>query len=233
VRARLLRRGASTAEPGGEGKERETVLLETLRVELLAATRRAVEAGLLPGTAGNLSVRDAESGLIVITPSQIPYHRCAPEDMVVIDQDLRVVEGRHAPSSERRMHLALYRARPDAGAIVHTHSPYATAFAVLERSIPFAIAEMSLIGGSVPVAPFDPPGTEELGINAARVMGDGPVVLLGKHGTVALGPDLERALNRAVILEDAARIYHLALQVGQPAGLTAPDLARIAAARRG
>lgn len=208
------------------------MLLPSLRQSLLDATLRAVAAGLLPGTAGNLSVRDPESGLIVITPSQVPYHLCGPADMVVLDLDRNVVDGHQPPSSESRMHLAAYRARPDAGAIVHTHSPYATAFAILERGIPLVIAEMSLIGGAVPVAPFDPPGSEELGVNAVRVMGEGPVVLLGKHGTLTLGPDLEHALNRSIILEDSARTYHLALQVGQPPGLTEADLARIDVSRR-
>ena len=91
---------------------------------------------------------------------------------------------------------------------------------------------MSLIGGAVPVAPFDPPGSEELGVNAVRVMAGGPVVLLAKHGTVALGADLEHALNRSIILEDCARTYHLALQVGEPRGLTEDDLARLAELRR-
>ena len=207
------------------------MLLPELRERLLEATQRAVSAGLLPGTAGNLSVRDASSGLVVITPSQIPYYRLAPSDIVVIDLDRRVVEGRHRPSSENRLHTVIYRERPDVAAIVHTHSTYATTFAVLERGVPLIIAEMSLIGGAVPVAAFDPPGTEELGVNAVKAMAGGPVTLLAKHGTVAVGPDLEIALNRSIILEDAARIYHLALQIGVPAGLTESDLARVAASR--
>lgn len=207
-------------------------MLVELRRAVLDATLRAVAAGLLPGTAGNLSARDAETGLVVITPSQVPYHQLAPDDLVVVDLDRRVVEGHQPPSSETPMHTAIYRAREDAAAIVHTHSPYATAFAVLERGIPLVIAEMSLIGGAVPLAPFDPPGSAELGVNAARVMAGGPAVLLAKHGTLTLGPDLDRALNRSIILEDCARTYHLALQVGQPRGLTDDDLARIAASRR-
>ena len=107
--------------------------LADARASLLAVTRAAVAAGLLPGTAGNLSLRDAASELIVITPSQIPYATLTPDSMVVIDLDGAVVEGQHPPSSEWRLHVALYRARPDAGAIVHTHSPYATALAILDE----------------------------------------------------------------------------------------------------
>lgn len=207
-------------------------MLASQRAALLDATLRAVAAGLLPGTAGNLSVRDPATGLIAITPSQVPYHRLAPADLVVVDAGLSVVEGRHPSSSESRMHLAVYRLRGDVNAVVHTHSPYATAFAVLERPIPYVIAEMSLIGGAVPLAPFDPPGSEELGVRAVAALAGGPVVLLAKHGTLAVGAELDEALNRSIILEDSARTYHLACQLGRPAGLTADDLARIAALQR-
>ena len=194
--------------------------LADARASLLAVTRAAVAAGLLPGTAGNLSLRDAASELIVITPSQIPYATLTPDSMVVIDLDGAVVEGQHPPSSEWRLHVALYRARPDAGAIVHTHSPYATALAILDEGLPFVLAEMSLIGGAVPCAPYALPGSAALGAGAAAALGAGSVLLLAHHGAVALGPDPTTALNRAVILEDAARAYHLARQIGHPRALS-------------
>lgn len=188
-----------------------------LRRRVTAVARKAYDRGLVAATSGNYSQVDRPAGLMVITPSGLDYSLMAPEDLVVMDLAGNVVEGDLPPSSEWRLHARLYRAREDIGAVAHTHSPYATAFATLDRPIPNLLIELQMFcGGAVNVAPFALPGSEELGEGAARTIGDRKAVLLSHHGTVAVGDTVEDALKVAFWVEDTARIAHLALTIGQP-----------------
>lgn len=188
-----------------------------LRKRVTAVAKKAYDRGLVAATSGNYSQIDPESRLVVITPTSLDYTIMTPEDLVVIDLDGNVVEGELKPSSEWRLHTNLYKAKPEIGGVAHTHSPYATAFAALERPIPNILIELHyLCGGTIEVAPFAIPGTEEVGIGAAKTIGTKKAVLLSHHGAVAVGSSVEDALNIAFWVEDTARIAHLAMSVGQP-----------------
>jgi L-fuculose-phosphate aldolase len=118
------------------------------------------------------------------------------------------------------MHLAIYRARPDAGAIVHTHAPFVTTLSVLQRPLPPVIDEMTVyLGGTVEVARYAFTGTEELGDHVVRALGDRAAAILGNHGNVCVGRDLEKAMQAALVMEAAAQAYVQALMIGEPVPL--------------
>jgi L-ribulose-5-phosphate 4-epimerase len=193
------------------------VLLEKERKIVYDAAQTLVKGGWVTGTWGNVSFCNREKKLVAITPSGLSYEDMTPEDVVIVDLEGKVVEGDLAPSSETPMHTMFYRERGDIAAVVHTHSIYATAMSALNQPIPPVIAEIALgVGGPVPVALFANIGTEELGRNAVKAMGNYLAVLLQNHGVVTVGKDMRRALNLAAIVEDAAKVYIIARSIGEP-----------------
>lgn len=176
--------------------------------------RELLERGLTRGTGGNVSVRAGER--VAISPSGVPYGDVTPERVAVVDGAGEVVAGEN-PSSELPLHLAVYDAREDAGAVVHTHSPYAATFASLDRPIPVSHYLLAYAGGEVPVAGYAPPGSEELGELAAAALGqDRDACLLRNHGVVAVGEDGLTALETAEMVEFCARIHYQAQSIGDP-----------------
>ncbi len=187
------------------------MLLEELRTQVLATAKRMVADGLAHGAQGNISALDRDSGLIAVTPSALEYDRMCVEDIVLIDEHGKVVDGRWKPTSETPMHTIFYRERPDVGAVVHTHAPYATSFAITHLPLPVVLIEAALcLGGPVPVAPFRRPGTEEVGRVALETMGTGLAVLLAQHGTLAVGANLSQAYDSTIALEMTARVVMMA-----------------------
>ena len=166
------------------------------RRELIVAARSILSDGLVRGTQGNLSVR-GEDGQVVITPSGMAYDALEPHDLVVLDLNGEVVDGEHAPSSERRVHLSIYGAREDVRAIVHTHSTRAVRWSDLGEPLPFD-------DGAIPTAAYALTGTDELASNAVGALGDAPAVLLAGHGVVAVGASIEEARAVAERIEEAA-----------------------------
>jgi L-fuculose-phosphate aldolase len=148
--------------------------------------------GLVTGTSGNVSARDGER--LLITPSALPYAEMTEDDLVALDRDGAVVAGERAPSSEWRVHVAVYAARPDAAALVHTHSEHATAWSA--RGEPL---------GDVLTAPYAPSGSDEIAGLAVEALADRDAVLLGDHGVLAIGPTPAAALEVCVAVEEAAR----------------------------
>jgi L-ribulose-5-phosphate 4-epimerase len=189
------------------------MLLESLRREVVAVGKRVLAAGLVRGTAGNFSARDFETGLIVISPSGMPYPELRPEDVVVLDISGEIVDGARTPSSETPMHLMLYRERPDTGAVVHTHSHYSTVVSCIRDELPVLLTEFAvLFGGPVPVTRYAPTATEEIARSVIEAMPpDGQAVLLRNHGLVVRGADFEQALAIAEVVEDTAKVYVHAL----------------------
>jgi L-fuculose-phosphate aldolase len=183
--------------------------------------------GLTTGTGGNLSVRDPEEGTIALTPSGIDYDRLTPEDMVVVDEEGGVIEGRHRPTSELGLHLAVYRTRADVGSVVHTHSVYATTLACLHWEIPPVHYLIGFAGKTVPVAPYATFGTEGLARSAVDTLGRGNAVLLANHGLVAVGPHLARAFAAAEEIELVARIYYQARCAGEPRLIGEEEMDRV------
>jgi len=179
---------------------------------------------LVAWTGGNVSARDPESGLVVIKPSGILYEELRAEDHVVVDLDGDTVEGSLKPSSDTTSHLYIYRHRPDVNGIVHTHSPYATAFAAVGRSIPVCLTAIAdEFGGPIPCAGFALIGGEEIGEQVVSHIGSSPAVLLRQHGVFTVGDSVEAAVKASVMVEDIARTVWLATQLGQPEEIP-PDL---------
>jgi len=192
------------------------LLLEKERTLVAEYGRKLLAEGLTRGTGGNLSVADRHAGLAAVKPSAVAYPETGPADIAVVDFEGRQVDGPWKPSSETPMHLALYRGRPDVGAVVHTHSPFATTFACLGREIPAVHYLLAMAGGRVPCTPYVPFGTEELASSALAGIGGGHAVLLGHHGLVAVGADMAEAFAVAWAVEFAAEIAWRASCLGSP-----------------
>ena len=179
--------------------------------------KKAYNEKLMAGTSGNVTMFDHKRGQMAVTPSNFDYIDMTPDDVVVMNLDGEVLEGEHKPSSEWRMHAEVYRAREDISACVHTHSPRATSFAVVQEKVPVILTEMMpFIGGDIPLAEFALPGTVELGYNTVSALEKRNACLLENHGVVAIGKNLDQAYLRAVYVEDAAKIYHYARALGTP-----------------
>lgn len=197
----------------------------TARALLAAVGRRMIERGLVTGTAGNLSLRTG-SDSVAITPSSIPYDEIEPGDICLMSLvDDSQLDGGRVPSSEWPMHRAIYRSSP-AEAIVHTHSPDATAVSAIVDELPaIHYYILRLGGGSVRVAPFRPFGSDELAETVAEALIDRNTALLQNHGAISYGPTLEEAYERATLLEWLSTIYLRARSVGiEPRALSAAEL---------
>jgi L-ribulose-5-phosphate 4-epimerase len=151
-----------------------------------------------------------------------------PADIVVVDVDGRVVEGTRTPSVDTASHLVVYRGRADVGGVVHTHSPYATAFAAVGRPIPAVLTSIAdQFGGPVPVGAYVPPvGGEAIGAEILRSIGASPAVLMKNHGVFTIGASAAKALQAAVMVEENARTVAIALSIGVPDELPAEDVER-------
>ncbi len=193
--------------------------LESLRAEVCRLNAELPRHQLVAWTSGNLSARDPETNLIVIKPSGVKFEDLTPENMVVVDIDGRVVEGSFSPSSDTASHCYIYRHMPTVYGVVHTHSRYATAFAVLGRPIPCVTTAMGdEFGGDIPCGGFCLIGGEEIGQIVVETLKDShsPSCLLQNHGVFAVGPSAEAALKAAVMTEDNAATVWMALQLGTP-----------------
>lgn len=203
------------------------LLLQALRREVCEGNLMLPRYGLVTWTSGNVSGRDAATGYIAIKPSGVRYEDLKPEDMVVLNLDGRTVEGNWAPSVDASTHLYVYRHRPDVGAVVHTHSTFATAFAALGRSIPvYLTAQADEFGGPIPAGAYAQIGGEEIGAELVRSIGDSPAILLKNHGVFTIGPNVASAVKAAVMTEDIARTVYYALQMGQPDEIPAAEVQR-------
>jgi L-ribulose-5-phosphate 4-epimerase len=203
-------------------------MLDDLKQLVSALHQELPLNGLVTWTGGNISARDPQSGLVVIKPSGVRYEALRPENHVVVDLDGRVVEGMLAPSSDTASHLYIYRHRPDINGIVHTHSPYATAFAAVGRAIPVCLTAIAdEFGGPIPCGGFALIGGDEIGREVVAHLGRGPAVLLKNHGVFAVGKTPEAAVKAAVMVEDVARTVWLALQLGTPAEISPADVEKL------
>jgi L-ribulose-5-phosphate 4-epimerase len=203
-------------------------MLEDLREELQELHMELPRSNLVTWTAGNISVRDPDSGYVIIKPSGVRYEKLQPEHMVIVDLAGNMVEGDLKPSSDTASHLYIYRHRPDVNGVVHTHSSYATAFATLGRPIPVYLTAMAdEFGGPIPCGGFALIGSEAIGQVVLEAIGDSPAVLLKNHGVFTVGRTAESAVKAAVMVEDVARTTWLALQIGQPDEIDPEDVAKL------
>jgi len=193
------------------------MILQELREELISIGIQLKEYGLITLTGGNVSGRDPKTGLVAITPSGMAYEALEAQDVVVVNLDGEIIDGERKPSSDLITHLQIYRAKEDINGIIHTHSTYASCFAILNEPIPVISTTMANeVGGDVPVAPYAHVGSKELGENIIRNIGKQKAVLLQDHGVISYGEDPNHALIAAVMLEDAAKVYYLARNIGEP-----------------
>ena len=198
-------------------------MLERLKTELVELHLELPRNELVVWTGGNVSGRDPQTGLVVIKPSGVRYEDLRPEHMVVVDLQGQIVEGDLKPSSDTASHLYIYRHRPDVGGVVHTHSPYATAFAALGRPIPVVLTAIAdEFGGPIPCGGF-----AMIGKVVIDTIGDSSAVLLKNHGVFTIGKTAEAAVKAAVMTEDNARTVWLALQLGKPEEIPAQEVAKL------
>lgn len=203
-------------------------MLEKIKEELVDLHLELPKNNLVVWTGGNVSVRDPETGLVVIKASGIRYEEMRPRHMVVVDLEGKVVEGDYKPSSDVYSHLYIYRHRPDVGGIVHTHSAYATAFAAVNKPIPVVLTAIAdEFGGPIPCGGFALIGDDEIGKVVVECIGNSPAVLLKNHGVFTIGKNARAAVKAAVMTEENARTVWLALQLGVPDEIPAEAVAKL------
>jgi L-fuculose-phosphate aldolase len=201
-----------------------------IRAEVVRVARALRGRGLAIGTSGNVGARLAD-GRITITPATMDYDDMTADDVVIVEADGSPSEGHRQPSSELRIHLAIFEARPDVGGIVHSHSPFATAYAAARREVPAVHYILALLVGpgrdTLRVAPYAMFGSEELARNAVATLGSDQAVLLANHGAIAVAGSLATALGRAERVEELAMLACRAEQIGGATLLDADELDRV------
>lgn len=179
-----------------------------MRHILVEAGKKLINEGFTIETWGNISLRD-DDGIVYITPSGVDYETCTVDDIIVMTQEKEILFGNRAPSIETDLHLAVYEARPDVKAIVHTHPVHSMVFACMGESIPLMLDEAAqVLGAEVMTAPYALPGSIELAKNCVTALGDkANACLLQSHGAVCIGSDIKKAFKVAKVLETTAEIY--------------------------
>jgi L-ribulose-5-phosphate 4-epimerase len=192
--------------------------IQSLRHAVAALHSELTRYGLVVWTAGNVSGRVPGADLMVIKPSGVSYDELTPANMIVCDFDGAVLEGELSPSSDTAAHAYVYREMPEVGGVVHTHSPYACAWAARNEPIPCVLTAMAdEFGGEIPVGPFALIGSDDIGKGIVATLSGhrSPAVLMRNHGVFTIGKDPTAAVKAAVMCEDVARSVHLAQQLGQ------------------
>ncbi|WP_182378824.1 class II aldolase/adducin family protein [Nocardioides sp. WS12] len=205
--------------------------LAGLRASVAEASRRLAEAGLLIGTAGNVSARSGD--LVAVTATGVTLGGCTADDVTVVDLAGRVVEGNLAPTSELALHLGVYGDCP-AGAVVHTHAPFATALACVLDELPVLHYQQLALGGAIRVASYATFGTPAIADHVREALAGRSAALLANHGSVAIGDTLGKAVENALLLEWLCQLHHRASALGEPRVLTEEqqlDVIRVAIER--
>lgn len=186
------------------------------RKKILEITQKLLTAGVIHDGHGNFSIYDRESGLVAITPSAVPYDQRDVEDICVVDLDGNLIEGKWKSTWETNLHLIYYRERDDVNAVVHTHAPKATVFGVIgTEPMPMILNESAMgIGGSVPIAPYARPGTDELAEVTFQATGDGLAAIMAHHGLITVGTDIDYAYIATMAVESTAATIIMARSMG-------------------
>ena len=195
------------------------------KAQVAGAARELARLGLVGRASGNLSVRLPTAELLVaITPTRRPHATLEAHDICIVDAEGVQRDGGHAPSSEFLLHLSLYQARGDANAVVHSHPVHASVCAVAALEVPPLLDELVvLVGGAVQVSDYALPGSADLGAKACEALGERKAALLRNHGLVAVGCDIDEALELTELVERAAQVFILSRSLGR-AKLLAPEV---------
>lgn len=206
------------------------MMLEALRAEVCVANQELPINGLVVGSGGNVSGRDPDTGNVVIKPSGASFADLTPASMVVTDPDGNVLDGHMKPSVDLGIHLYLYRHRPDVFGVTHTHSRYATSFALSGDGMPAALTPLThMIGGGVPRTRWATPGAEDTGAAILEAVGDtGLAALADRHGVFTLGTSASHSFKIALYLEEAATTIRLAMSSGPVTPLPDEEIDRCA-----
>lgn len=194
------------------------MLLLKERKLIVKYCQKLISNGLTTGSGGNISIYNREENLVAISPSGLDYFETEAEDIIVVDLEGNIVEakGNLKPSSELGMHLIFYKNRGDANALVHTHSKFATAISCMGWDLEPVHYLIGFSGYDVKCAKYATYGSKELAENALEAIDDRNAVLLGNHGLIALGTDVDRAFSTAEHLEFVSEIYYLTRTLGEP-----------------
>ena len=199
-------------------------MMEYEKEQVVRYGKKLIDRRLTTGSGGNISVYNREKNLVAISPSGLDYYETTPEDIVILDIDGNLVEGKHRPSSEAGMHLAFYKNRADVSGIVHTHSKFATAIACMGWELPAVHYLIGMAGHRVKCTGYATYGSDELAKKALETIGDSNAVLLANHGLIALGEDVDRAFSTAEHLEFVSEVYYLTKTLGTPNILSDEDM---------
>ena len=199
-------------------------MMEYEKEQVVRYGKKLIDRRLTTGSGGNISVYNREKNLVAISPSGLDYYETTPEDIVILDMDGNLVEGKHRPSSEAGMHLAFYKNRADVSGIVHTHSKFATAIACMGWELPAVHYLIGMAGHRVKCTGYATYGSDELAKKALETIGDSNAVLLANHGLIALGEDVDRAFSTAEHLEFVSEVYSLTKTLGTPNILSDEDM---------
>ncbi len=201
--------------------------IDLIRRQVSDLHQELVRYDLVVWTAGNVSARVPGEDLLVIKPSGVSYDELAPENMILCDLDGNVVEGDHSPSSDTAAHAYVYRHMPEVGAVVHTHSTYACAWAARGEAVPCVLTAMAdEFGAEIPIGPFALIGDDSIGRGIVDTLTGhrSPAVLMQSHGVFTIGKDAKAAVKAAVMCEDVARTVHISRQLGEPLPIAQPDI---------
>lgn len=196
------------------------MLLKELRQEVYESLMELPKNRLVTMHSGTVSGRDPSTGLIVMKPSGFRYDRLTPSDLIVINEDGQVVEGSLRPSSDTETHLYIYKHRSDIHGIVHTHSPYASIFAVLGKPIPPVMTSAALLGGEIPLGGYAAVGGEDIGSEIIAKIGNCAAIVMQNHGVYTIATTVWKATVNAVEVEDLAKIAHYSMLHGNPVVLS-------------
>lgn len=198
---------------------------ESLKQAVVDGGMEMVQQKLTVGTWGNISVRDPETGYMYIKPSAMTYEGIRAEHVVVLDEALNVVDGYAKPSIEKHMHAAVYAAREDVHAVIHTHPIYSSVLGVNRMELPGISEDFAqIVGDKIICSEYALPGTPDLGVNVVKALGERFAVLLPNHGTLCVGTSIAHALKICHVVEKCAHIYILAKSIGTPIPISDEDI---------
>lgn len=200
---------------------------EKLRLDVVEGAKAIFTKGLVESGEGNVSIRNGKKEEFFITPSFNQYSTLKKEDIVHLDFQGNPLSAGKLPSTEAKMHIAIYKSRPKVQAVIHTHSTFASMFSTIRKKIPIIMEEMYIfLGGAIDISDFGEAHTEEIGQVALNALGTKNAALLANHGVIVCGKSLDHAVKFAELVEKLAKIYWGALQIGEPKVFSKDNLTR-------